>query len=207
MEEDEGGEQDASNRPAEAHHPLPPYPFVPGKYGLNLYEQAHFMRKQRIETGSGRRVVAEIGQKENKAWIRINDVDEEDFLMHAEVFEDTLRINVYTKKKTGEKHPDFFAKHFLVFALTHFENEAYPVRKFQASWTPVESEEWESDNYNEYRRFRREGADPADAAKKTWTGKTLGIFGFNEVETVNEEEDGEIVAIFRKPGQTPLTEY
>lgn len=136
----------------------------------------------------------------NSASIRIYDEDEPAFTMQANVHGGTASANIYTRRKSGERHPDFFAKNFLAFALIHFKNEAYPVVRFEAKWILIEGEEWGSDNYQQFRRLIREGLVPEDAAKQTWTGKLLSELGFSELESIKRSDD-EIIAFFKRPDQ------
>lgn len=193
-----------TSKPQEEARPLVPYPFVRGKYGLNIIERiGTYFTKGRIETGSGRRVMGEVSNRANSAFLRIYDEDDRSFLMEAEIHGNIGSANIFTRKKTGERHPDFFARNFLIFALRHFENEGYVVDKFQARWTLTEEGEWEFDNYRQFQKLIREGVDATEAARQTWTGKILSELGFTEIESVKSSDD-EIIVFFRKPGASEL---
>ena len=116
--------------------------------------------------------------------------------MRAEIHGETASADIYTRKQTGERHPDFFARNFLYFALNHFKNEGYPVKRFEARWTASEGDVWRSDNFDEYWELRRNGLQPEEAAKLTWTGKTLFDLGFPEIEAL-KEAGNEIIAYFK----------
>ena len=195
--------EDSQARNAEAEvgpasKPSAVYPFLEGHFGIPLNElKTPFVGE--VRTGSGRYVICEFEQKGERAWINVDD-PQEHFIMHAAVAGDTSSAEIHTRKKDGTRHPDFFAKHFLAFALNYFESEGYPVRKFMAMWTPVKDKEWDSDNYNEYWRIRKEGEDPVEAVKSTWTGKILGKLGFTDIENIQGEEGDKIVVVFKKPG-------
>ncbi|MBI2031578.1 MAG: hypothetical protein HYT08_03085 [Candidatus Levybacteria bacterium] len=199
----DGEESKEVSKPQESNRPLVPYPFVRGKYGLNLHEKESHFRKGRIETGSGRKVMADMVQRSNTAWIRIYDEDEPAFTMQANVHGKTASADIYTRKQTGERHPDFFARNFLVFALNHFKNEGYPVVRFEAKWILTEGNEWGSDNYQEFQKLLQEGLGPEEAARLTWTGKVLSELGFSEVESIKRSDD-EVIAFFKRPGTEPL---
>ena len=144
--------------------------------------------------------MANMVQRGNSASIRIYDEDEPGFTMQADIHGETASANIYTRKQTGERHPDFFAKNFLAFALSYFKNEGYPAARFKTRWVLTKGEGWSSDNYLQFRRLIREGLVPEDAAKQTWTGKLLSELGFSELESIKRSDD-EIIAFFKKPDQ------
>lgn|SRR3989344_5726361 len=179
------------------------YPYLKGHFGIPLNELKTPIQDE-IITGSGRKVFCDIGEDDDIAWVRIED-NKDHYIMHINLKGDTVAGEIHTRKKNGERHPDFFAKNFLAFALNHFAQQGYSVRRFKAMWAPVESGEWGSDNYEDYQRLIQEGKTPDEAAKETWTGKVLSQLGFVEVESVQSVENFTI-ALFKKPDQNPLPE-
>lgn len=191
----DGGEKSTElERPVSK--PSAVYPYVEGQFGIPLNDlKTPFEGEKR--TGSGRYVLCEIRDEGKKSWIRVVD-NKDHYIMHALVKGDTANAEIHTRKKDGKRHPDFFAKHFLAFALNYFKNQGYLIKKFRAIWSPVESDEWESDNYAEYWRLRKEGVSPIEAAKQTWSGRTFEELGFTEVEEPVDEGRA-VTVVFKKP--------
>ena len=188
----------------DSERPLSLYPFVPGKYGLDFSElKRSFIGF--IPSGSGKRVHGIFEDIGAKTAIRIDDNEDEGFALHADVNGDTLKFSLYTRKINGERHPDFFAKNFVAFALNYFEEQGHQINRIEANWTHQDDGIWPSDNLDEYFKNRREGMSKEEAARNTWSGRTYTGLGFTEIEDYYEEEEGEEVkVIFRKPGSQSL---
>lgn len=206
--EDKGKDSDATNGTIESRHPKVLYPFVPGKYGLNLTEKKTPF-KGFIESGSGKKVKGDIGESldvaVDHAWVRIFDAEENLYFMSAELNGDTVRFSVYTKKITGERHPDFRAKYFIEFSITHFKKIGRTVRRIESQWGRTYDGIWSSDTYDEYLRIRNEGNDREEAVRKTWSGKIFEELGFTEIEDVDEnDEEEEARVVFKIPGEDKI---
>lgn len=192
----DGGEK-STELERSSSKPSAVYPFLKGQFGIPLNEiSTPFVGE--VKTGSGRTVICEFAQRGERSWIRVEDLKDH-FVMHAVVEKETASAEIHTRKKDGKRHPDFFAKHFLAFALNHFKNEGHPVRKFNAMWSPVEGDQWASDNYEDYWKFRKEGIPQAEAVRKTWTGRVLAQLGFTEIEDIKGEEGSATYVTFKKP--------
>jgi len=105
------------------------------------------------------------------------------FLMHAWAGNGVLDLNIRTRPHEKElPHPDFHAKRFISYALAHFESNGLKIHTFSGTWGE------DSTNFRQYHEARSHGLAPAEAAKSTWSGRTMAQFGFTDIEDVDVVE-------------------
>jgi len=179
--------------------PITTYPFVKGIFGIPLEGLTAPFHKN-VKTGSGREVQCAIEEEGDKAWIEITD-PKDDYIMHAVVRGDTMRMDINTRKKNGERHPDFFARRFLIFAYEYFLANGHKIDRISTFW-PLSGSKFHSVNYEQYLEILKKGVSPENAVKATWAGRLAGELGFTEVENIVKYESEGLEADFKKPDQT-----
>jgi hypothetical protein len=172
------------------------YPYYPEEYGLDLSEvKVGFFGD--VPSGSGKEVHAEMDKNADGAWIKIDDKKNE-FMMGLLVRDGVMSGDLYTRKKTGETHPDFRAAEFVTWALHRFEQEGTPVNSIESRWVDTRSSNWDSANFKKYKELVEKGEKQREAASQTWSGKLFLQLGFTEID-VPVEKNGIIIARFKKP--------
>ncbi|MBI2031579.1 MAG: hypothetical protein HYT08_03090 [Candidatus Levybacteria bacterium] len=172
------------------------YPYVKGKYGIPFKDLPVNIRSI-TKGGSGSLLHYDIRRDS----IEIEDEEFSGYHVSAKVVEDTFIAAVHTRRYiTGERHPDLFARRFLIFAYEYFLSNGYEINTYSSYWIPS-LDKFASTNYSQYSRMLKKGIDPEDAAKATWTGRLAGEFGFTEIESMAEDESGGLRVVFKKPDQ------
>lgn len=174
------------------------YPYVEGFCGIP-FDQISAPFQGFIKGGSGREIYCEINSDDGISWFEVEDI-KNGFNMRIAVSRDTAVGEIYTRNLKGERHPDFFAKKFLSYALEHFTQQGYKITVFDALWLK-NKKPWGSINYTEFKKNLKDGSQPKEAAKDTWTGRVMAELGFTEVESAYEY-DGSVFASFKKPDGT-----
>lgn len=162
-----------------AHHEI----VVPDSIGIYRYEKGekgyHFPKllsslanhtTPRGESG------LPVSVKVARAELSIESTPRPDFLLSARVEGDTLELNLRTELKnpSGHKevyHPDMFARRFVDYAMQFFKANDVSVNNFQGMWQSY------SDNYAEFMKNVKT-MSPLEAARQTWTGRTMARHGF-----------------------------
>ena len=175
------------------------YPYVKGSHGIP-FDELIGPFKGKIIGGSGKEILCSIGSDEESAWIRVFDYRETGYEMKADVEGDTMEAVIYTQFRNGTRHPDFFARQFLAFALRRFALQGHEIRRFSAHWIRYGGVRG-SKNYEKYMELRKKGELSIYAAKSTWTGKALAELGFTEVEEVDEDTGERVQVYFKRPDQ------
>lgn len=121
--------------------------------------------------------------------------------MYAEVINNTFKASVFTRKfTTGGRHPDLFARKFLIFAYEYFSANGHEINSVAMYWI-ASIDKFSSVNFNQYLEAFTNGSSSEVAAKSTWAGKLAGKLGFTEVEQITIDNANGIEAIFKRPVQ------
>lgn len=162
------------------------YPNIPGKGGIDFTLIPRDGRPRFVTGGSGDRLVVQLG----RTLIRVET--EKGSLegphLEAKAYSNNgIHMNLWTKLEQGEnspKHPDMFAREFVAFALSYFEEVGLLITRFHALWNPI------SDNYALYRKHLALKMSRKDAAMNTWTGTTLSSHGFYVQKNSDIKDEG-----------------
>ncbi len=170
------------------------YPYISGKCGIPL-ENIGVPFRGNICGGSGRRIFCSIDSDN----IVILDATEQKFRLSASVNTESVTVAVRSRDwKNGERHPDLFGKKFVAWALRYFESQGHFIGKFKSEWFQGD-DIYSNINYVSYREGIESGLDPIQAAKNTWTGKTVVELGFTEVADLREYSGGRVTLNFQRP--------
>ncbi len=173
------------------------YPYVEGEYGIPFKDLAPNTRGI-VRGGSGRSLHYNIGSSS----IEIEDEEFSGYGLFAVANRNIFKASVFTRRyMTGERHPDFFARRFLIFAYEYFIVKGYKIDRVSTFW-PLSGSKFHSVNYEQYLEMLKKGVNPENAAKATWAGRLAGELGFTEVESIVKYKSEGLEAVFKKPDQT-----
>lgn len=151
--------------------------------------------------GSGRPMEYRFGIEGTKAELNINDL--EDPTLHLTANADsiggvlTLNLNTKGYKDDPElRHPDMYAGEFVGNALRILKRRGIVPCTFQGVWSNISGYR---DNYHQFHRaYDKTKDNRAEAARETWSGRTLGRF-FPHIRNANVSiEPAQILATFRR---------
>lgn len=172
------------------------YPFFKGKYGIPFKDLLANTRGI-VRGGSGR--FLRYGIKDSS--IDIEDEEFSGYGLFAEVNRNIFKASVFTRRyMTGERHPDLFARKFLIFAYEYFIANGYDINRIATYWT-ASVDKFTSINFDQYSEAFAKGFSSEDAARSTWSGRLAGEIGFTEVEQITIDKANGIEAIFKRPDQ------
>lgn len=151
------------------------YPFVPGKAGIPIYKVRPDPNGVRVQGGSGRLLRCVLLPD----YLRVSDIDDSRYFMFADLTSghQQIRLDLRTVIENPNlvRHPDFFARRFIEFALDHFIKHGFNPTNFVGKWSP------NSVNYRQFFELLGAFHDRVAAAKDTWSGRVMGNQGFSEV--------------------------
>ena len=172
------------------------YPFVEGKYGIP-FKDLQADSSGVVMGGSGRFLHYDIGSNS----IEIEDEEFSGHHMYVKVSENTFMATVFTRRYiTGRRHPDLFARKFIIFAYEYFLAKGHEISTYSSYWMPS-IDKFSSENYEQYSKLLMQGLCPEDAARSTWTGKRAAELGFSEVESISEDKSEGLSVVFKRPDQ------
>ena len=172
------------------------YPFAEGEYGISFKDLPVNTRGVTVG-GSGRSLHYDI----QRNYIEIEDEEFSRYRMYAKVSENSLIASVFTRRYiTGERHPDFFARKFLIFAYEYFIANGHEINRISTYWIPS-LDKFASINYDQYAEMLKKGFNSEDAARSTWTGRLAVEFGFTEIEGIIKDKSEGITVVFIRSDQ------
>lgn len=176
------------------------YPYVPGEYGIPIDEfRADKVEDYKITGGSGSMISVRRTRRSLEFADEIESLEDLQLLLRARVdLHGQLKLNLYTREPSGEKHPDFFARAFVGMVMDRvFKNR---VLSAQAVWV-----DGYSDNFDIYRDLEKKGLSSVVAANNTWTGDILGSHGFRVTKNkdIVDKQDS-VRAVFWRQNISPL---
>lgn len=171
------------------------YPHVEGEYGIKL-DDIPFNVVSLIVGGSGK----ELRVLCNRQNLIVRDAINPGYRMDATVRDDGQLSLYLVTRVHKDKHPDFFAGHFVTAALEHFKQNGVVISHFRARWLE------DSDNYLEFVNNRSSlSMSSIDAARNTWTGRLMCGLGFSDVDSprlfFHNDSIPYVEIIFSKPGE------
>lgn len=101
-----------------------------------------------------------------------------------------------TENFTSEnRHKDMFAGEFVGFAFEYFCKSGITPTAVRSTW-----QKGTSDNYDIFMREYSNTGSKAEAAKRTWSGRTFAKYGFSEItdddiEIITSEDYGEVIQL------------
>lgn len=172
------------------------YPYIEGSRGIN-FKGVRTTDVQRLTTGSGRPVIGRF----TPTSIQITDVEDPIWVMNAYLVDARgLVFDIRTHDFKGElAQPDFFAGRFVTFALHNLQASAGNIDFIRGVWCR------QSKNFQMFTDALDKTGDLVEAARSTWTGRTVHANGFDvqsndQVKVDERNEDTVIRVLFTRNG-------
>lgn len=119
--------------------------------------------------------------------------------------EEAVGMSIRTKSSDSERHPDLYAAKLVEHGIAYIEEQGFPVKKIRGEWKPHSN----SDPYKQYDSALKQliaesgegkitGELMRQAAKKPWTAEVARSLGYDELQSFEPRDTGEIVAFFGK---------
>ncbi len=121
----------------------------------------------------------------------------------ADLLGDYFTLDLHTKgdgKDDQIRHPDLRGGEFIGYSLKLMRHQiGYTSGSFIGVWC---NEQGYNDNFKKFMDEYKKGMSEAEAAKRTWSGRTVALHGFTKVRDRDIEFDPtgtQIIAKFHRP--------
>lgn len=170
-----------------------------------IYAAEHGVSEGRVKGFSGSSLRYSISKSDEILEVGIVDVAKPIFRAHmeADLPGNFFTLNIHTKGDYDNKpvrHPDLRGGEFIDNSLILTQRTlGYTPDTFLGIWCDATGF---NDNYRQFMQAYNDGASEAEAAKKTWSGRTVAQHGYTQIEDMNvtiQPDYCEILAQFSKP--------
>ncbi len=167
------------------------YPYNVHQNGIrNMDRMARKGGEFLVRGGSGKELVCKFGGR----MVSIVDIKDRRLHLSADVnVLDSLHLGLsFCSVQEALVHPDFYPEEFIKLALQYFENKHVQIHEFAASWGTGDKD------FDEFMEVYKDTGNEKDAARQTWSGRTMAQHGFTEIGEIDVDKD-KIEVRFTKP--------